>query len=131
MQSKHYIKKIDNIIDSYLLNKRFTKKENSDLKRLQKMFTSLDRDLVASRCRLIDKYNHYITNVSIGNSAASIEAASLLDVIARNNKVQRILDLGSGSALTFLDDIKRMHHLPLKCGRLIQMLCGWTKQHNI
>ena len=60
---------------------------------------------MASRCRLIDKYNHYITNVSIGNSAASIEAASLLDVIARNNKVQRILDLGSGFS-SFLDDIK-------------------------
>lgn len=90
------ISKLNEKIERHFLAQSFSKKQNADLKHFEHMFPSLEQDLTKSINRLKNDYHYYINNVSLGNSAASIETAALLDMIVRKNNVERILDLGSG-----------------------------------
>lgn len=80
-------------------NKKFAMRADSDLKRLVEMypeFSDINTQINDGREKLNAAYIYYKTNISIGNSAASIETAALLDLFARNTGATRILDLGSG-----------------------------------
>lgn len=90
------IKKLSEKIERHFLAQQFSQKQSADLKHFEQIFPNFEQELAISVNRLKDDYDYYIKNVSIGNSAVSIETAALIDMIVRKNKVQRILDLGSG-----------------------------------
>ncbi len=93
------LSRIKNKIQRIYYNKKFSNRADSDLKRLIHIYPEFDNiqaQIKKSCDKLNESYVYYKSNISIGNSAASIETAALLDIAARNNKAKRILDLGSG-----------------------------------
>jgi predicted O-methyltransferase YrrM len=92
-------KKVYLKINEYFIDKKFNKSAKDALNFLIRKFPELqdlENLMKGSAQNLKEQHSYYITNISIGNSAASLEVSSFLDAFIRVKGSKRIVDLGSG-----------------------------------